>query len=58
MEGGLQEREIAARYYEDALKFRDDWPRTSRMLNSMAGQYERYARGEDIEADLTQDLWR
>jgi len=57
-EGGIQEREIAARYREDALKFRDDWPRTSRMLNRMADDYERYARGEDIEADLTQDLWR
>jgi hypothetical protein len=57
-EGGVQERGIAARYREHAQKFRDDWPRTSRMLYRMADQYERYARGEDIDADLTQDLWR
>jgi hypothetical protein len=57
-EGGLQEREIATRYRDHALKFRDDWPRTSQMLDRMANDYERYARGEDIDADLTQDLWR
>lgn len=57
-EGGIQEREIAARYRDHALKFRDDWPRTSQMLDRMAHEYERYARGEDIDADLTQDLWR
>jgi len=42
----------------DAQKFRDDLPRTSRMLNRMADQYEQYARSQDTDADLTQDLWR
>jgi hypothetical protein len=56
-EGGAQEREIAARYRDYALRFRDDWPRTSQMLDRMANEYERYARGEDLNADLTQDLW-
>ncbi len=57
-EGGAQERAIAAQYREHALKFRDDWPRTSQMLERMANDYDRYARGEDMDADLTQDLWR
>lgn len=57
-EGGIQEREIANRYRHYALMFRDEWPRISRMLNRMADKYERYARGEDLDADLTQDLWR
>ncbi len=57
-EGGAQEREIATRYREDARRFRDDWPRTSGLLNRIAEQYERDARGEDIDADLNQDLWR
>lgn len=56
-EGGVQEREIAVRYRDYALRFRDDWPRTSQILDRMANEYERYARGEDLNADLTQDLW-
>jgi hypothetical protein len=27
-------------------------------LNRMANEYDRYARGQDTNADLTQDLWR
>jgi hypothetical protein len=57
-EGGVQEREIAVTYREYALNFRDVWPRTSQMLDRMASDYERYGRREDLDADLTQDLWR
>ena len=57
-EGGVQEREIAARYRNYADKFRDQWPRSSHLLNRMANEYDRYARGQDTNADLTQDLWR
>jgi hypothetical protein len=57
-EGGVQEREIAARYRNYADKFRDQWPRSSQLLDRMANEYDRYARGQDTNADLTQDLWR
>ena len=57
-EGGIQEREIAERYRNYSTIFRDQWPRTSQLLEEMAKEYEQYARGQDLNADLTQDLWR
>ncbi|HEX8549940.1 MAG TPA: hypothetical protein VF681_00155 [Abditibacteriaceae bacterium] len=57
-DGGDQERDIATRYRDHATKFRDEWPRTSRMLDGMAERYEQDSRGRDIDADLTQDFWR
>lgn len=57
-EGGIQEREIAARYSSYAEAFKDDWPRTAHLMREMVRRYERDAREEDGRAELEEDLWR
>lgn len=55
LEGGGQERELAAKYrgHAEACRFR--WPRTARLLDDVADDYERWARGYDDEAELRED---
>lgn len=51
-EGGGQERALAAKYraWSDAVA--GEWPRTARVLRSLADGYERDARREDAEAAI------
>ncbi len=46
-DGGEQERVLAAKYKELARKVADQWPRTARILRSVAKTYEEDARRED-----------
>lgn len=46
-DGGDQERALAARYEALAQKVSDRWPRTARILRSLANTYESDARRED-----------
>jgi hypothetical protein len=57
-EGGMQERRLAETYrgYVDALN--DGWPRTAAMLRRISDTYASWARREDVEAELREDLWR
>lgn len=57
-EGGVQERRLAETYrgYADALN--DGWPRTAAMLRRISETYASWARREDVEAELREDLWR
>jgi hypothetical protein len=57
-EGGQQERQIAERYQGYANQVADRWPRTAAMLRRIARSYISDARREDINAELTEDLWR
>lgn len=57
-EGGRQERELAERYQGYANQVSDRWPRTAAMLRRIARRYTSDARREDINAELTEDLWR
>ena len=56
--GGVQERRLAETYrgYADALN--DGWPRTAAMLRRISDTYDSWARREDVEAELREDLWR
>lgn len=51
LEGGAQERGLAARYDHLAGLIREQWPRTAAVLASLAKGYEREARRHDEEAE-------
>jgi hypothetical protein len=51
-DGGSQERDRATRYREWASQVAPEWPRTARMLRTLADSYKRRARREDLEADV------
>jgi hypothetical protein len=55
-EGGKQERTLAERYYEYAIKIRDLWPHTSTVLHKIAKSYSFEAGQRDQHAELEQDL--
>jgi len=57
-EGGAQERTLVEKYRGYARSVRDQWPRTARLLEQIADSFDCDARREDIEAELTEDLWR
>lgn len=56
--GGDQERELAQRYRGYADQIGDLWPRTAAVLRNLADGYVRDAEQEDVNAELTQDMWR
>jgi len=51
-EGGLQEKDLAARYRADAVAVMTRWPRTGALLNSLARSYARDANWHDRDAVL------
>jgi hypothetical protein len=55
---GSQERGIAGTYRQYAQITRDQWPRTTRVLNRIALHYEDFARDVDTSGKLEQDSWR
>jgi hypothetical protein len=57
-EDGQQERQIAERYQRYANHLGDGWPRTGAMLRRIARRYTSDAHREDLNAELTEDLWR
>jgi hypothetical protein len=57
-EGGAQERELVEQYRRYARSAGRAWPRTAALLELIAQYYENDARRNDLDADLTQDLWR
>ena len=57
-EGGAQERELVEQYRQYARSAGRAWPRTAALLERIARSYEDDARRNDLDADLTQDLWR
>jgi len=52
----IAERRLAETYrgYADALN--DGWPRTADMLQRISDTYDSWARREDVEAELREDL--
>lgn len=54
-EGGRQERDLANQYRQWSQLVRPSWPRAARVLRELSDSYERDARREDIEADLSAD---
>lgn len=54
-DGGQQERKLAARYRDWAQKTAGRWPRTSRLLRTLAETYESDAQHHDARAELTSD---
>ena len=54
-DGGQQERVLAAQYRDWSTSTKTSWPRTSRILRSIAESYERDAIREDLEAELDAD---
>lgn len=51
-EGGRQERELSESYREWAKKMASKWPRTSKILRSLADMFDRDAKREDAESEL------
>jgi hypothetical protein len=54
-EGGKKERDLAHNYYAWSKDTKVKWPRTSRILQSIAESYDRDAKQQDIEAELDAD---
>jgi hypothetical protein len=54
-DGGDQERTLANQYRDWSARTKAKWPRTARVLRSIAESYERDAQREDIEAELDAD---
>ena len=57
IDGGQQERDLAAKYRRYALHSSTLWPRTAALLNAISKSYERDAIRHDLDADLTEDFW-
>jgi hypothetical protein len=51
LDGGDQERALAAEYKEQAERFVDRWPRAAAMLRDLAETYEGQARQYDQDAE-------
>ena len=58
LDGGQQERALAATYRRYASSIEIAWPRTAAMLRRIAQSYQHDAERNDADADLTEDLWR
>jgi hypothetical protein len=56
-DGGGQENALAAQYDDYANQIGDVWPRTANVLRTIAENYRGEAKREDLQAELTQDLW-
>ena len=50
-EGGTQERRLAKKYRGWADAVRDQWPRSGKLLDEIADDYEADARREDKQAE-------
>ncbi|MGH3218697.1 MAG: hypothetical protein ACRDPY_08310 [Streptosporangiaceae bacterium] len=55
--GGQHERALADKYQGYAQRTRTQWPRTRRMLQRMAENWDRRARQEDQLAATREDFW-
>jgi hypothetical protein len=51
IDGGAQERALAARYEKHAIACEIDWPVTAAALRKVAERYERQAGSEDAKAE-------
>jgi hypothetical protein len=56
-EGGEQERTLASKYKAWSNALSSNWPRTAKVLRSLATMYDRDAQREDIESDLNDLRW-
>jgi len=56
-EGGNQERALFDKYDVWAKALAPKWPRTSKVLRSLAAMYDRDAKRQDIDADLDDLRW-
>jgi len=54
-DGGRQERDLARQFDNWSKSTRSAWPRTARVLRSIAESYEADARREDVRAELDAD---
>jgi hypothetical protein len=57
-DGGAQERQLAESYLERARRVCDRSPRSAEMLRRIADTFSSQGRREDVNAELTEDLWR
>ena len=55
--GGQPERALADKYQGYAQRSGTKWPRTRRMLQRMAENWDRRARQEDQRAATREDFW-
>jgi hypothetical protein len=55
-DGGKQEHELADRYIEMAETISNRWPRTAAMLRKLSDNFRAYARHEDLDDELDEDL--
>ncbi len=55
-DGGQQERALAQEYRKWAQETAAKWPRTTRVLRSIAESFERDAKRHDVRAEMTGDV--
>jgi hypothetical protein len=51
-DGGAQERDLATRYRQMSEAVKQNWPRTAKMLRSIADYYVRDAEHHDVQSEL------
>lgn len=56
-EGGKQEHELAAKYQEMSDALGAKWPRTAKLLRSLADTYQDHAKSSDVDSDLDDLRW-
>jgi hypothetical protein len=56
--GGQSECILAESYESYAKQMYDRWPRTAGVMHTLAEVYRNQALRQDLQAELTQDLWR
>ncbi len=56
-DGGKQERVLEEKYKKMSETIKAKWPRTAKILRSIAESYESQAKREDIESDLHDLRW-
>jgi len=55
-EGGSQERTLAEQHKQSSLRVQAQWPRSARILRTIADSYDRDAIQQDQKAQIDQDL--
>jgi len=53
-DGGMQEKTLSSSYAQDAEKTKQNWPKTSQILLSISKSYIEDAKGQDVDAELTE----
>jgi hypothetical protein len=57
-DGGKQEHELAENYKKGSDALKAKWPRSAKLLRTLADTYDHQAKSADIDSDLDELRWR